>query len=81
MRIYLFNFISTETWILVYWQAENSVTVHWNDEAKGWPKDKSEGIGDECQVLFGKKLYSGVVAAVGELDWARPVVLIVYKSI
>ena len=44
------------------------MTVHRINEAKGWPKDTSEGIGEECQVLFGKKLYSGVVAALGEVS-------------
>ena len=47
----------------MYWQAENSVTIHPLEEVRC----SEEGIGQERQVAFGKKLHSGVVAAVGKL--------------
>lgn len=45
----------------MYWENENSTTVHREDELKG-----GRTIGDTCQVSFGRKDFSGVIAATGE---------------
>lgn len=54
----------TEAWFLLYWKEENCVTSHKESELvfKG-----AKVCNDFCEVLFGAKLHTGMIAATGQL--------------
>lgn len=66
---FLAFYIPLERFYLVYWPGEGEdglVSVHANSELKG-PNESEREVGGACLVSFGKKLYSGNIAAVGKL--------------
>ena len=74
MHTYCFNGVLTfaivlERFYLVFWPDEGEdgkVSVHANTDLKG-PQEKAREVGSACLVSFGKKLFSGQIAAVGKL--------------
>jgi len=49
---------------LVYWELENTVTFHSQDELIDHPADKYI-VGAKCELEFSRKKCSGVIAALG----------------
>ena len=60
---YIYSCFSIEPWFLIHWEAENSVTIHKEDEIV---IDGEKVPGEFCRVSFGRKLYTGVITATGE---------------
>ena len=66
---FLTFYIPLERFYLVYWPGEGEdglVSVHANSKLKG-PNESAWEVGGACLVSFGKKWYSGKIAAVGKL--------------
>lgn len=57
-----FNAFFLELWILAYWEEENSVSVHREDEIK---TVLPVTIENECVAVFRGKHYTGQIAATG----------------
>ena len=56
-----------ERYFLIYWPEEDeegTVSVHSVEELKSGPENRD--VGSSCIIAFGKKLYTGKIAAFGK---------------
>ena len=59
----------TERYFLMYWEAEDKVSVHKENELKGQDSRDSLIVGDTASCRFGKTEYEGKIAGVGKKTW------------
>ena len=71
------HFISA-TWVLMYWEEEQSTSVHPEHELDLTEMNRANGLvaGNCCKVKFSKTFYSGRIAAIGTYVLGRCVIKI-----
>lgn len=56
----------TERYFLMFWAAEEKVSVHKENELKGHDSQHSFIVGDTASCCFGKNYYEGKISGVGK---------------